>query len=101
MLVTGSGCMHKEELISLHQMLYDVKDYFEEVNPDLKFTQYGALKITPTQLHKSKMEHKYAIFVLGNEIANAMKDVDYSSSSRISARMKDLADKALKEMDYT
>jgi hypothetical protein len=82
-------------------MLYDVKDYFEEVNPDLKFTQYGALKITPTQMHKSKMEHKYAIFVLGTEIANAMKDVDYTSSSRISARMKDLADKALKEIEYT
>ncbi|MFA5221608.1 MAG: UPF0058 family protein [Methanoregula sp.] len=93
--------MHKEELISLHQMLYDVKDYFEEVNPDLKFIQYGALKITPAQMHKSKMEHKYAIFVLGTEIANAMKDVDYSSSSRISARMKDLADKALKEMEYS
>jgi hypothetical protein len=82
-------------------MLYDVKDYFEEVNPDLKFIQYGALKITPAQMHKSKMEHKYAIFVLGTEIANAMKDVDYSSSSRISARMKDLADKALKEMEYS
>jgi hypothetical protein len=82
-------------------MLYDVKDYFEEVNPDRKFTQYGALKITPTQMHKSKMEHKYAIFVLGTEIANAMKDVDYTSSSRISARMKDLADKALKEIEYT
>ncbi|MDD4482788.1 MAG: UPF0058 family protein [Methanoregula sp.] len=92
--------MHKEELISLHKMLYEVKDYFEEVNPDLKFAQYNALKITPSQLHKSKLEHKYAIFVLGNEIANAMKDVDYTSSSRISARMKDLADKTLKEMEY-
>jgi Predicted metal-binding protein len=92
--------MHKEELISLHKMLYEVKDYFEEVNPDLKFSQYNALKITPSQLHKSKLEHKYAIFVLGNEIANAMKDVDYTSSSRISARMKDLADKTLKEMEY-
>jgi len=92
--------MHKEELISLHKMLYEVKDYFEEVNPDLKFSQYDSLKITPSQLHKSKLEHKYAIFVLGNEIANAMKDVDYTSSSRISARMKDLADKTLKEMEY-
>jgi hypothetical protein len=92
--------MHKEELISLHKMLYEVKDYFEEVNPDLKFSQYNSLKITPSQLHKSKLEHKYAIFVLGNEIANAMKDVDYTSSSRISARMKDLADKTLKEMEY-
>ncbi|MFA5331619.1 MAG: UPF0058 family protein [Methanoregula sp.] len=92
--------MHKEELINLHQMLYDVKNYFEEVNPDLKFSQYTALKITPTQLHKSKLEHKYAIFVLGNEIADAMKDVDYTSSARISARMKDLAEKTLKEMEY-
>ncbi|MDD1702087.1 MAG: UPF0058 family protein [Methanoregula sp.] len=93
--------MHKEELINLHQMLYDVKNYFEEVNPDLKFSQYTALKITPTQLHKSKLEHKYAIFVLGNEIADAMKDVDYTSSARISARMKDLAEKTLKEMEYS
>jgi len=92
--------LHKEELISLHKILYEVKDYFEEVNPDLKFTQYNALKINPSQMHKSKLEHKYAIFVLGNEIANAMKDVDYTSSSRISARMKDLAEKTLKEMEY-
>ena len=28
--------MHKDELINLHQMLSDVKDYFEEINPDLK-----------------------------------------------------------------
>jgi len=91
--------MHKEELINLHQMLYDVKCYFEDINPELKFSQYTALKITPTQAHKSKMEHKYAIFVLGTEIANAMKEVDYSSSSRISARMKELADKTFREME--
>ena len=94
-----SDWVHKEELIYLHKMLSAVKDYFEEINPELRFTQYTSLKITPSQLHKSKMEHKYAIFVLGTEIANAMKEVDYSSSSRISARMKELADKALKEID--
>ena len=70
--------MHKEELINLHQMLSEVKDYFEEINPELKFSQYNALKISPSQQHKSKMEHKYAIFVLGTEIANAMKEVDYT-----------------------
>ena len=80
-------------------MLYGVKIYLESINPNLKFSQYSALKISPSQQHKSKLEHKYAIFVLGNEIANAMKDVDYTSSSRISARMKELADKAFKEME--
>ena len=92
--------MHKEELISLHQMLYEIKDFFEGYNPALKFSDYHSLKINPAQLHKSKMEHKYAIFVLGNEIANVMKDVEFSASGRISARMKELAVKTLKEMEY-
>jgi len=92
--------MHKEELIALHSMLTEIKDYFELMNPELKFSQYYSLKIDPSQVHKSKMEHKYAIFVLGTELANAMKDVEFSSSSRISARMKELADKTLKEIEY-
>ena len=78
--------MHKEELIALHGILTEIKDYFELMNPELKFSQYYALKIDPSQVHKSKMEHKYAIFVLGTELANAMKDVEFSSSGRISAR---------------
>jgi len=82
-------------------MLFNIKDYFESINPDLKFSQYYSLKILPNQTHKSKMEHKYAIFVLGNELANAMKDVEFSASGRISARMKELAEKTLKEMEYT
>ncbi len=92
--------MHKEELIALHGILTEIKDYFELVNPELKFSQYYALKIDPSQVHKSKMEHKYAIFVLGTELANAMKDVEFSSSGRISARMKELAEKTLKEIEY-
>jgi len=38
--------------------------------------------------------------VLGNELATAMKDVEFSSSGRIAARMKDLADRTLKEIQY-
>ncbi|HOS82243.1 MAG TPA: UPF0058 family protein [Methanolinea sp.] len=92
--------MHKEELITLHQMLSEIKDYFESINSDLKFSNYYSLKINPSQLHKSKMEHKYAIFVLGNELADAMKEVEFSASGRISARMRELAAKTLKEMEY-
>lgn len=92
--------MHKEELITLHQMLSEIKDYFESMNSDLKFSNYYSLKINPSQLHKSKMEHKYAIFVLGNELADAMKEVEFSASGRISARMRELAAKTLKEMEY-
>ena len=29
--------MHKEELISLHQMMVEIKEFFEKINPELKF----------------------------------------------------------------
>ncbi|WP_342676176.1 UPF0058 family protein [Methanofollis sp. UBA420] len=91
--------MHKEELITLHQILVEIKDYFETMNAELKFPQYYALKINPSQIHKSKLEHKHAIFVLGQELANAMKDIDYNASSRISARMKELSEKTERELE--
>ena len=80
-------------------MLSDIKDYFENRSPELSFPQYHALKINPAQVHKSKLEHKYAIFILATELANAMKDVELASSGRISSRMKELAEKTLKEIE--
>jgi hypothetical protein len=91
--------MHKEELITLHQMMVEIKEFFEKINPELKFSQYYALKIDPSQVHRSKMEHKYAIFILGTELANAMRDVEFGASGRISARMRELAEKTLKEIE--
>ncbi|HWQ67350.1 MAG TPA: UPF0058 family protein [Methanospirillum sp.] len=91
--------MQKEELISLHMMLLDMKDYLVLHNSDCDFTEYDALKITPSQVHRSKMEHKYAIFVLGNAIAKAMKDEENPSTDRMSARMNQLAEKTLKDIE--
>jgi len=91
--------MQKEELIELHQIFYDIKTYYESINPDLKFPKYTALKITPNQVNKSKLEHKYAIFILGEEIASAMKDMDTISSRGVPERMHDLAMRILKEME--
>ncbi|HJJ30261.1 MAG TPA: UPF0058 family protein [Methanocorpusculum sp.] len=91
--------MHKEELLELHQIFFDIKVYYESLNPDLKFTQYNALKITPDMVNRSKLEHKYAIFILGSEIASAMKEIETISSRGIPTRMKELADRTLKEME--
>jgi len=92
--------MHKDELISLHQMLVDIKDYLEKNDPTLDFSTYNDLKITPAQVHKSKMEHKHAVFILGNVIAKGMKEVNQAASGRMSIRMQQLADKALKEIEH-
>ena len=92
--------MHKDELIALHQMLVEIKEYLEKNDSSVDFSPYEELKITPSQAHKSKMEHKHAIFTLGNVIAKGMKDVNQAASGRMSVRMKQLADKALKEMEH-
>lgn len=91
--------MHKEELIALHQFMYSIKENFENENQNADFSEYESLKIKPNQIHKSKMEHKHAIFVLGEEIAQAMKEVEPSASKRIADRMHELALKTEKEIE--
>jgi len=91
--------MHKEELLGLHQIFYDIKKYYQSINPDLTFPEYTALNITPSDDSKSKLEHKYAIFILGAEIASAMKEIETISSRGIPGRMHTLAEHTLKEME--
>lgn len=92
--------MHKDELIALHQMLVEIKEYLEKTDSSVDFSQYEELKINPSQAHKSKMEHKHAIFILGNVIAKGMEGVNQAAPGRMSIRMQQLADKALKEMEH-
>ena len=91
--------MHKEELIRLHKIMAEIKDSFEEDDPENDFSGYNILKIDPSQVHKSKMEHKHAIFILGLEIAEIMKDNEHSAPTRIAARMRELAQRTEKEID--
>lgn len=99
-MIRGSGCMHKEELITLHQIMAEIKDFFERTEANASFSDYYDLKVEPTQIHKSKMEHKHAIFVLGKDIAMGMNGVEYSATSRTAARMQELAEKTQKEIEY-
>ncbi|MHC1565173.1 MAG: UPF0058 family protein, partial [Candidatus Syntropharchaeales archaeon] len=62
--------MHKEELIQLHMFLVQLKDYFEKQGTNDDFSKYRQLDITPLQIHRSKADHKRAIFTLSNEIAS-------------------------------
>ena len=65
--------MHKEELIQLHTYMAQMKRYFERhgVTHD-----YKALSISPVHIHRSKADHKRAIFILGGELANLMSRDD-------------------------
>ena len=51
-------------------LLAQVKKYCEETGLDCDFTEYNELGISPFQVHRSKEEHKQAVFVLGTELAS-------------------------------
>jgi hypothetical protein len=88
--------MHKDELLELHAEMVTIMEYFkdlEQVDEGL-FDPYGEIDVTPDDVHKSKSEHKHAVFVLGNALANAMSEDEFSDAGRVSKRMKELAEDA-------
>jgi hypothetical protein len=85
--------MHKEELIQLHELMSEVQEYFEDTEGKDVFDEYGELDVGPSDIHQSKSEHKHAIFVLGQEMAESMAEDDFSDRGRISERMRELAEK--------
>ncbi len=88
--------MHKDELLELHEQMVIIMNYFrtqEDVDEEL-FAPYDELSVTPSDVHKSKSEHKHAVFVLGNALASALSDDEFSNAGRIGKRMQELADDA-------
>ncbi len=92
--------MHKDELLELHEQLIVIKEYFkdrEDVDTTI-FEEYEMLDVDPSHVHKSKSEHKHAVFVLGNALAKAMSEDEFSNAGRLSKRMEELADDAKQKL---
>jgi hypothetical protein len=92
--------MHKDELLELHEQMVTIMEYFrdlEQVDAEL-FDPYQELDVTPADVHKSKSEHKHAVFVLGNALANAMSEDEFSDAGRVGKRMKELAEDAERKL---
>jgi hypothetical protein len=88
--------MHKDELLELHEQMVTIMEHFrsrEDVDPEL-FEPYESLSVDPSHVHKSKSEHKHAVFVLGNALATAMSEDEFSNAGRVGKRMKELAEDA-------
>jgi hypothetical protein len=88
--------MHKDELLELHEQMVIIKDNFaarEDVDETI-FDKYENLDVEPSHVHKSKSEHKHAVFVLGNALASAMTEEEFSNAGRVGKRMEELAEDA-------
>lgn len=62
--------MYKDEMIQIHQFLVYVLKHLEtESEIPNSCSEYIALNISPYYIHRTKVEHKHAIFVLSNTIS--------------------------------
>lgn len=65
--------MKKQELIHLHGLLAQVQNHYERETGDVvEHDEYATLGVQPTSIHKSKTDHKAAVFALAAGITENM-----------------------------
>ena len=75
--------MKKQELIHLHGLLAQVQNHYEEeTGNDVEHDRYAKLGVQPTSIHKSKTDHKDAVFALAKGITSEMTEEE---TERVSA----------------
>jgi hypothetical protein len=66
--------MKKQELIHLHGLLAQVENHYEkETGNEVTHDGYTTLGVQPTSIHKSKTDHKDAVFALVDGITSEME----------------------------
>ncbi|SFL50434.1 hypothetical protein SAMN04487950_4031 [Halogranum rubrum] len=67
--------MKKQELIHLHGLLAEVQNQCEKwEGNEFPMTQYEELGVRPTSIHKSKTDHKAAVFKLAKGITKSVDE---------------------------
>ena len=75
--------MKKQELIHLHGPLAQAQNHYEEQTGNtVEHDRYTTLGVQPTSIHKSKTDHKNAVFALADGITSEMTDEE---TERVSA----------------
>ena len=100
MIKEGLVIMYKDELIQLHQFLvYVLKSLEDENEVKEECEEYFRLNISPHHIHRTKAEHKYAIFVLSESISELIaKKNDSAAPSNIANGLSELAKRSKKEL---
>ena len=90
---TGGFELQKDELIQMHTLLCQIKNHLEltGVATADAFADYERLGISPVHVHRSKGEHKRAIFLLGKELAHFASRGEFSGPHLVGNRFAALA----------
>jgi hypothetical protein len=75
--------MKKQELIHLHGLLAEVQEEVQaHTDMSIELDEYSSLSTRPTSIHKSKTDHKNAVFALASGIT---KGIETDSEEKIPA----------------
>lgn len=87
------GSLQKDELIQMHTLLCQIKNHLQStgVASGEAFAEYEDLGISPVHVHRSKGDHKRAIFLLGKELAQFASRGELSGPALVSNRFAALA----------
>ena len=87
-------------MIQLHQFLVYVLKYLDTDNNAHEYIEeYLALNISPHHIHRTKAEHKQAIFVLSNTISEVILHKEEGSiPPNVSNALRDLVRRSKKEL---
>jgi len=92
--------MYKDELIQLHQFLVYVLKSLENgyvIKDECK--EYFSLNISPHHIHRTKAEHKYAIFVLSSSICDVIsRNNNGMAPSNVLNGLSELSKRSKKEL---
>ena len=94
--------MQKDELIQLHTFLYQMRTHIEQIfnNNGCDCKNYEKLEITPYQIHKSKREHKLAVFTLSKDIADIISNNDSELGlDKIAGRLDQMANRFMTDKE--
>jgi hypothetical protein len=62
--------MKKQELIHLHGLLSEVRSEYDG-QTELELSEYEAFGVEPTSIHRSKTDHKTAVFKLADGLTTS------------------------------
>ena len=90
-------------MIQLHQFLvYVLKFLAEDDQITNDCSEYITLKISPHHIHKTKAEHKHAIFVLCKIISQLIVDKEHNSiPENVRNSLSDLVIRSEKELNFS
>ncbi|MFB6160625.1 MAG: UPF0058 family protein [Haloferacaceae archaeon] len=79
--------MKKQELIHLHGLLSEVRNQCEQWHDEeFDLEAYEMTGVRPTSIHKSKTDHKAAVFELAKGITGSIDEPETAEPERVAPR---------------